>query len=32
VTGIFLVGVGLAHLRQTDWVMNSVNWVVGLFT
>jgi uncharacterized membrane protein YiaA len=31
VAGIFLVGVGIAHLRQTEWVMTAVNWVVGLF-
>ncbi|MEU4625282.1 DNA-directed RNA polymerase II [Actinoplanes sp. NPDC023801] len=31
VAGLFLVGVGLAHLRQTGWVMDAVNWVVGLF-
>ena len=32
VAGLFLVGVGFAHLRQTGWVVDSVNWVVGLFT
>ncbi|BCJ51642.1 hypothetical protein Asp14428_31170 [Actinoplanes sp. NBRC 14428] len=31
VAGIFLVGVGIAHLRQTEWVMTAVNWVVDLF-
>jgi hypothetical protein len=31
VTAIFLVGVGVAHLRQTGWVMDAYNWVVGLF-
>jgi hypothetical protein len=29
VASIFLVGVGLAHLQQTDWVMNGLRWVVG---
>lgn len=31
ITGIFLVGVGIAYLRQTEWVMDVVNWVRGLF-
>jgi hypothetical protein len=31
VTAVFLVGVGLAHLRQTDWVMQAWRWVAGLF-
>jgi len=31
VAGIFLVGVGVAHLRQTEWVMTAFNWTVGLF-
>ncbi|MDQ7905582.1 hypothetical protein RB614_13760 [Phytohabitans sp. ZYX-F-186] len=31
VTAIFLVGVGIAYLRQTEWVMDIVNWVRGLF-
>jgi hypothetical protein len=31
VAGVFLVGVGLAHLRQTEWVMTAFNWVVELF-
>jgi len=31
VAGIFLVGVGLAHLRQTEWVMTAFNWTVELF-
>ena len=31
VTAVFLVGVGLAHLRQTDWVMQAWRWVTGLF-
>ncbi|GID97256.1 DNA-directed RNA polymerase II [Amorphoplanes digitatis] len=29
--GLFLVGVGIAHLRQTQWVMTAFNWVVDLF-
>jgi cytochrome c biogenesis protein CcdA len=32
VAGIFLVGVGVAHLRQTEWVMTAFNWTVGLFS
>lgn len=31
ITGVFLVGVGIAYLRQTEWVMDVVNWVRGLF-
>ena len=31
VTAIFLIGVGVAHLRQTDWVMDAYQWVLGLF-
>ena len=31
VTAVFLAGVGLAHLRQTEWVMDAVNWIKGLF-
>ncbi|GAA3948932.1 DNA-directed RNA polymerase II [Actinoplanes auranticolor] len=31
VAGIFLTGVGLAHLRQTEWVMTAFNWTVDLF-
>ena len=30
-TGLFLVGVGLAHLQQTEWVMDAVHWVTDLF-
>jgi hypothetical protein len=30
VASIFLVGVGVAHLQQTDWVMTAYRWVVGL--
>jgi hypothetical protein len=29
VTAIFLAGVGVAHLRQTGWVVDAYNWVVG---
>ncbi|MEU4425822.1 DNA-directed RNA polymerase II [Actinoplanes sp. NPDC024001] len=32
VAGLFLVGVGFAHLRQTEWVMDAFNWTVGLFS
>jgi hypothetical protein len=28
---LFLTGVGIAHLRQTEWVMDGYRWVVGLF-
>ena len=31
VAGLFLAGVGIAHLRQTEWVMTAFNWVVDLF-
>jgi hypothetical protein len=31
VAGIFLTGVGIAHLRQTEWVMTAFNWTVDLF-
>ena len=31
VAGIFLAGVGVAHLRQTEWVMTAFNWTVDLF-
>ncbi len=31
VAAVFLVGVGLAHLRQTEWVMDAYRWVVGIF-
>jgi len=31
VAAIFLVGVGVAHLRQTEWVMTAFNWTVELF-
>jgi len=30
VTAIFLVGVGVAFLRQTDWVMTAFHWVANL--
>jgi hypothetical protein len=32
VAAVFLVGVGLAHLQQTEWVMRAYHWIVGLFT
>ncbi|AGL14972.1 hypothetical protein [Actinoplanes sp. N902-109] len=32
VAGIFLVGVGIAHLQQTEWVVTAWNWVAGLFS
>jgi hypothetical protein len=32
VTSVFLVGVGLAHLQQIDWVMQAYHWVVNLFS
>ena len=31
VAAVFLVGVGLAHLQQTEWVMDAYRWVVGVF-
>lgn len=31
VTAIFLVGVGFAYLRQTEWVVTAYTWVVNLF-
>ncbi len=31
VAGVFLVGVGIAHLQQTEWVMTAFNWVADLF-
>jgi hypothetical protein len=31
VVAVFLVGVGLAHLQQTDWVMNALGWVLSAF-
>ena len=30
VAAVFLVGVGIAHLRQVEWVMTAWNWVTGL--
>lgn len=30
VTAVFLVGVGVAYLRQTEWVVDLWNWVAGL--
>ncbi len=32
VAAVFMVGVGFAHLRQTQWVMDAWNWVAGLFS
>jgi hypothetical protein len=29
VAAIFLVGVGVAHLRQTEWVMTAYHWVAN---
>ncbi|HEY0696830.1 MAG TPA: hypothetical protein VGD43_03365 [Micromonospora sp.] len=29
VTAVFLVGVGFAYLRQTEWIMSAWNWVTG---
>ncbi|GAA0797660.1 hypothetical protein [Spirilliplanes yamanashiensis] len=31
VAAVFLVGVGLAYLRQTGWVMDAYGWVKDLF-
>jgi hypothetical protein len=31
VAGLFLAGVGIAHLRQTEWVMTAFNWVADQF-
>jgi hypothetical protein len=31
VAAVFLVGVGFAHLQQTQWVMDSWHWIVGRF-
>lgn len=31
VAGLFLAGVGFAHLQQTSWVMNLWRWLQGLF-
>jgi hypothetical protein len=30
VAAVFLVGLGVAHLRQTEWVMDAYRWVVGI--
>jgi hypothetical protein len=32
VVAVFMVGVGIAHLRQTQWIMDAWNWITGLFT
>jgi hypothetical protein len=29
VTAIFLVSVGVTYLRQTEWIMDAWNWVLG---
>ena len=29
VTAVFLVGLGVAYLQQTEWVMSAWNWVTG---
>lgn len=31
VTGAYLIVVGFAYLRQTEWVVSAWNWVVGWF-
>ena len=31
VTALFLTGVGIAHLQQTEWVMTAVDWVMTQF-
>jgi len=30
IASVFLVGVGVAHLQQTPWVMQAVRWVIHL--
>ncbi|MBQ1045884.1 MULTISPECIES: hypothetical protein [unclassified Micromonospora] len=30
VTALFLVGVGVAYLQQTEWVVSAWNWVTGV--
>jgi hypothetical protein len=30
VAGVFLIGVGLAYLRQTEWVVSAWQWVTNL--
>jgi len=32
VAAVFLVGVGVAHLEQTEWVMRAFRWVVDALT
>lgn len=32
VTALFLAGVGVTHLQQTEWVMDAFHWVAGLFS
>lgn len=31
ITALFLVGVGIAHLQQTAWVVTAFNWVTNQF-
>jgi hypothetical protein len=31
ITALFLTGVGVAHLQQTQWVMSAFHWTVSLF-
>ncbi|WP_089249593.1 hypothetical protein [Asanoa hainanensis] len=31
VTAVFLAGVGIAYLRQIDWVVSAWSWFAGLF-
>jgi hypothetical protein len=30
VSSVFLIGVGVAHLQQTAWVMTAFHWVLGV--
>ena len=32
VTALFLAGVGITHLRQTEWVMDAFHWVADQFS
>jgi hypothetical protein len=29
VTGLFLIGVGVAYLRQTEWIVDAWNWLTN---
>jgi len=31
VAGLFLIGVGFAYLRQTEWVVSAWNWITGFW-